>query len=136
MAMPGYSINPFAPSISSEGGWCVACGQHHTVWAWCPRNTTPTPTIDWEWNKSSTSDATSVGETWTGDVEICPSCGGKYGCHTQTDCPGVPRRAPRWLEDARADSDTGWRCPNCGRGNAPYMKYCDCYLDRYHVIRS
>lgn len=127
MAMPDLSINPFQSPTQIEGGWCVACGQHHILWAWCPRNTIPT--IEWHYKTTITSEPHPVGETWTGDGKVCPHCGGKHGGHTRTDCPCITRH--KWT-----DPDTGWQCPICGRGNAPYMKYCDCYLDRYHMIRS
>lgn len=34
-----------------------------------------------------------------------------------------------WLAKQKKDQPTmrvGWRCPNCGRANAPDVKHCDC----------
>jgi len=133
MAMPDLSFNPFFPSELIEGGWCLVCNRYHLMREWCPRNTTPT--IEWDHKESITSDPPTVGETWTSEPitfttsNMCPYCGGEHGSHTRTDCPFVTRH--EWT-----DPDMGWRCPNCGRGNAPYMKYCDCHLNRYHMIWS
>ena len=42
-------------------------------------------------------------------VRACTTCGGAH--HEWEICPGLP-------------PPTGWRCPACGKGNAPHADRC------------
>ena len=61
-------------------------------------------------------------------------CG--WGGEGPCPCPNRQRysvSADRlWPTIPRPQGETGWRCPNCGAGNAPFVTQCPCAKETTH----
>ena len=58
----------------------------------------------------------------------CVSRSGTAGVIHEADCPVNPNNKKE-KPDVNATLLYGWRCPKCGRGNAPWNATCPCGPD-------